>query len=119
VSRADRQRLRDILAAIGQIREYVDFAHAAGAELLPANLIGDAVLYRFVVMGEAASALSSEVLGRMPDVSWPDVVGMRNILTHEYFRIDWDVVEATVQRDLTDLETAVRHALADGESPRR
>jgi uncharacterized protein with HEPN domain len=108
VSRDDRQRLRDIFDAIALIREYVAVAQTTAKAPMPVDLIGDAVLYRFVILGEAASAVSDETLGKMPDIPWPSVVGMRNILTHEYFRIDWDVVEATVERDLVAIEAAVR-----------
>jgi uncharacterized protein with HEPN domain len=107
-ARRERHRLEDILVSIRLIREYVAYRHDAAAEPTPAAIIGDAILYRFVILGEAAAGLSDETRAQMPEISWTDIVGMRNVVTHEYFQVDWEIVEATTERDLAAVEAMVK-----------
>jgi uncharacterized protein with HEPN domain len=43
-------------------------------------------------MGEAVGRLSPEITARYKSVPWRDIVGLLNILVHEYFGIDWPFV---------------------------
>ncbi|WP_288052421.1 DUF86 domain-containing protein [Pseudothermotoga sp.] len=63
------------------------------------------------IIGEAASKLPEEVRNLAPDIPWHKIIGMRNILVHDYFAIDLDVVWNTVQRDIPSLEPAVEALL--------
>ncbi len=60
----------------------------------------DAVIRNVEVIGEAARQLPAVIRAAAPDVPWPEIIGMRNILAHAYFTIDadilWDVVSAEV-----------------------
>jgi uncharacterized protein with HEPN domain len=40
-------------------------------------------------------------------IPWSDIAGMRDLLTHEYFRVDAAIVARTVRRDLPALQRAV------------
>ena len=64
------------------------------------ELVQNAVLRQIQIIGEAASKVSPEYQDNHPEVPWRDMVGMRNRLVHEYFRIlpgrVWDVVEKHV-----------------------
>jgi uncharacterized protein with HEPN domain len=42
-----------------------------------------------------------------PSVPWPDLVGLRNILVHQYWRVDWMRVARTVTHELPDLTEAL------------
>jgi uncharacterized protein with HEPN domain len=99
LSRGDELRLSDILEAIERIRSY---APAEGAPL--AGPTRDAILYNLVVVGEAAGRLSSETRDAAPEIPWSDIVGLRNLLAHEYFRIDTAIVREIIEKPLTDLE---------------
>ena len=59
-----------------------------------------AVAQRLTTVGEAVARLSPEVKARDVSVPWQDIVGLRNILVHEYFGICWPLV----------WQTAVDHA---------
>lgn len=50
------------------------------------------------IIGEAARALSSDLKDQHPEMPWSKIIGMRNILVHDYFGIDVDVVWAVVER---------------------
>jgi len=46
-----------------------------------------AVAFEFTTIGEAARAISDEVRERYPEVPWEKMLGIRNVLVHEYFRV--------------------------------
>jgi len=102
VSREDRQRLDDILAAIAAIRE-----HLARGDLSD-GLVFDAVRVRLIEIGEAVKALPSGLLASQPDMPWVQVAGMRDRLAHRYFDTSHAILSATVDRDLPELEQAAR-----------
>lgn len=45
------------------------------------------------------------------EIPWAEIIAMRNILVHDYFRVDTDEVWAAVERDLPTLKQAVRAIL--------
>lgn len=62
-----------------------------------------AVLYQIVVIGEAVRRLSREFRDHHPEIPWPLIAGMRNILIHGYDVVDWDEVWKTATSDVSDL----------------
>ncbi len=91
--RRDEQRLSDILEAL----EWITKATAGRTE---AGFVADetlcyAVAQRLTMVGEAVARLSPEIKARYGSVPWQDIVGLRNILVHEYFGIHWPLVWQT------------------------
>jgi uncharacterized protein with HEPN domain len=73
------------------------------------------VLYNLIVIGEAAAQLSEETRGAAEEIPWTKVVGLRNLIAHEYFRVDLDVIQSILAEQLDQLEDAARRLLdADG-----
>jgi len=105
VSRHDRQRLEDILAAIDAIR-----AHLTRGELSD-SLVFDAVRVRLIEIGEAVKALPADLLAKEPDLPWAQIAGMRDRLAHRYFDTSHAIVAATVEHDVPELERATRSLL--------
>ena len=62
----------------------------------------DAVIRRIMIMGEAANRVSVETKAELP-LHWGDMVGMRNLLIHEYDDVDMTVVWKTIKEDLPPL----------------
>jgi uncharacterized protein with HEPN domain len=52
-----------------------------------------------------------ELLKERPEISWIDVMGIRNHIAHGYFDIEGDIIFNTVKKDLTDLQKAVEYFL--------
>jgi uncharacterized protein with HEPN domain len=60
----------------------------------------------------AQSGLSEDCREREPDVRWSAIVSMRNLLAHEYFRIEHSQVQDVIEIHVPDLAAAVRRLLA-------
>lgn len=94
--RDPRERLRDILEAIGAIERH---AHCDRRTFENDELLQGWFVRHLQIIGEAANALSEEVRALAPDVPWHKIIGMRNVLVHGYFEIDTDIVWDAATRD--------------------
>ena len=55
------------------------------------------------IIGEAAGNVTDECREHMPQISWPNIIGMRNRLVHAYFDINLDILWKTVIEDIPPL----------------
>jgi uncharacterized protein with HEPN domain len=110
VSRDERERLHDIVEAVEMIREYV--GGSLDEPSIENPLVLDAVLFRLVVIGEAVKNVSAELLEAATGIRWSDIAGLRDVIAHQYFRIQRQIIEDTVTRDLPELVRAVEDLLA-------
>ena len=62
-----------------------------------------AVTRALEIIGEAARNIPAEIQERCPQLPWKEMIGMRNIVSHEYFGIDNEVIWRTVKEDLPPL----------------
>lgn len=63
----------------------------------------DIVIRKLIVIGEAARRVSPEMQGAIPSLPWPQIVGMRNTLVHNYDGINLTVIWETIETDLPRL----------------
>ncbi len=59
----------------------------------------------FLYLGEAAARVSEEVKCAHEEIPWHKMTGLRNMLAHEYFRINPAVLFETVKTSFSDLES--------------
>ena len=69
---------------------------------------------RLLQIGEAVKGVTGEVLAREPSIPWSDIARMRDLLAHRYFDTNHAVIQATIDNDLDELDTATRRLLGDG-----
>lgn len=110
--RDNRERLQDILEAIAQIEKYVVRGEA---EFEQNELIQIWIVHHLQIIGEACNSLSQKLTNKYTKVPWAEIVAFRNILIHEYFRVDLKAVWRIVERDLPDLKIQVKAILEDGQ----
>lgn len=108
--RDDRERLLDIQEAIQRIEKHT--ASGRGAFEVD-ELIQTWVVHHLQIVGEAARHISSSLKLQHPQVPWSQITGMRNILVHNYFGVDVEVVWLVVERDLQNLGQQVQAILKD------
>lgn len=106
--RDDREKLRDILEAIERIDRYA----VQGRQNFEENeLIQTWFIQHLQIIGEASRALSQDIREQHPNVPWSQIIGMRNILTHNYFEIDLEIVWSAVERELPELKPKIEAIL--------
>lgn len=97
----DSASLIDIVQA-GQL--ILQFAQGLDRDQLESDLrTQSAILYQIAIMGEATKRLSREFRAQHPEVPWDDMAGMRDIVSHQYDRIDLDIVWQVIERNIPQL----------------
>lgn len=103
-----RPYLSDILQRIEMIREFT----AHGRDEFKTSLMQqESVIRSFEVIGEIIKRLPSNLLDEQPDVPWRQFTGFRDVLIHQYNKIDLDVVWDAVENELEPLKLAVESLL--------
>lgn len=95
----------DMLEAIEKITEYV--ADGDEVRFSRDSQQQDAVIRRFTIIGEAATRLPQEIRLLAPTIPWKSVVGLRNIVIHEYANISLGKAWEVTQTDIPKLKEAL------------
>lgn len=108
--RSDRERLRDIEESIAKIERYANQGKGA---FFANELIQSWVLLQLQVISEAARSMSAKTYTEHPEVSWRDIIDFRNLLVHEYFRVDLELVWRIVEQELPTLKYQIDSILRE------
>ncbi len=63
----------------------------------------DAVIRNFEIIGEASSKLPKEFREKYPEIPWKSIIGLRNVLIHDYFGVDVVAVWENIRQKLPEL----------------
>ena len=111
MKRTDEAFVDDILIATDSIRDYIrgvakdDFLSKRDA------MIQDAVIRQVGIVGEAASKLSPSFRAKYPAIPWAQILGMRNVVVHQYWEVDLDVVWEAATEDVPVLVKKLNAAM--------
>jgi len=108
-SRSWQLRVQDILNAISTIQQRTD--GLTFEEFRANEMLVESILYRYIVIGEAAANIPAEIQMRSPEVPWRLMSDMRNIMAHEYFQVNLQIVWGTIQHNLPPLVEPLRNLL--------
>lgn len=88
--------IEHILTCVNKILEYTKGMNEV--QFLNNNIVQDAVIRNFEVIGEATKQLSAEFRKKYSNIPWKEIAGMRDILIHDYIGVDiWAVWQTVVQ----------------------
>jgi uncharacterized protein with HEPN domain len=110
----DKAYLLDILEAAKLVISYV--AKKNKEDFIKDIQCQDAVIRRLEIIGEAAGRISEETKNSLSHLSWSEMIGMRNIMIHDYDDVDMAIVWETVQNDLPTLvSTLIKYFVTEEE----
>ena len=105
-----RFRVADILAAVEAIGRYTtDMTYE---EFVADQRTADAVVRNLMTMGESIRWIPEPILDAHPEVPWRIMRAVRNVVVHEYFGIDAQILWETVRGDLPPLVPRLEAVLA-------
>ncbi len=107
--RGYRLYLEDILESVNSIQRYADTL--SYEELTRDKMRVDAIIRNFEIIGEAAGKIPQEVREKYPTLEWRKISDFRNILVHEYFQIDleilWDIIKNKIPELKSQIESII------------
>ena len=104
--RDPRLYLSDILDSRNAIQEFVK--GLSFEEFCRDRKTCSAVIREFEIIGEAVGKISDTLKQKHPNIEWQDMKDFRNLLAHEYFGIDLEIVWNIIRDDLPALMDAIR-----------
>lgn len=107
----DRIRLLHILDAITEIEDYIKDIDIEG--FVNNSMMFNATLRQLEIIGEASNRLSPDLLHRSSDIPWPRIIGLRNLVIHEYFGVDDFTIWNVIKINLPNLKEKIRLLLEE------
>lgn len=102
--------LEDILISMKRIAEYI--GELQFTQFKQNYMVVDAVIRNFEIIGEASKHIPVEITEKYPKIPWKKMYGLRNIITHEYFGVDyemiWEIATNDLPKNCKDLEMLIK-----------
>jgi uncharacterized protein with HEPN domain len=102
--------LEDMLKSMERIEEYlgdIDFK-----KFKRTHMVVDAIIRNFEIIGEASKNIPTEFKDKYPEIPWKKMYGLRNLISHEYFWIDyemiWEIAKNNLPGNKIDLEKIIK-----------
>jgi|GEM_PF-1015883 len=90
-----------IIAACKKVSEFVSGLDEAVFAKHP--MAQSAVIMQLQVIGEVAKKLDEETKGKI-DVPWKMIIGLRNIISHDYFLLELNTIWDIASKNIPELE---------------
>ena len=97
--------LHDILDSVTRILKYSNGLNYD--DLIKNEMAVDAIVRNFEIIGEAAKFIPEEFKNKYQELPLKEMVGMRNILIHDYLGINYKFIWQTIQEDLPELKKTI------------
>lgn len=102
----DLQRLQHISKCISDLEEILN---GVDADAFYRNSEKKYAVERVLeIIGEAVNRVSAQTLEKSnPSIPWRDIVDFRNLVTHEYFRVDYTLVYKLAAEEIPKVKSAI------------
>ncbi|MEM9948996.1 MAG: DUF86 domain-containing protein [Cyanobacteria bacterium P01_A01_bin.123] len=107
----DKASLLDVLNATQRILDFT--SGLSKIELDKNEEKQSAILYQIIVIGEATKRLSPEFRSQHSAIPWKEIAGMRDVLAHQYDRVNLNTLWSVIQDDVPELLNLIQPLLVD------
>jgi uncharacterized protein with HEPN domain len=104
-------RIEDILQSLAGIAS--DINRLNYKDFLQDRKTRNSVARELEIIGEAARHIPPDIVARYPQIPWRLMRDMRNVIAHEYFGVDWQIIWETATNDLPFLVPFLQAILED------
>jgi len=109
MQRAPEVFLKDILDAADKIEQFL--GNMSYDEFMDNDLVSDAVIKNILVIGEAVKNIPDSLRISNPQIEWRKMAGMRDMLIHGYFTINYKIVWDVVKNKIPFLKVQIEQLL--------
>jgi len=103
--KSQRAYVTHVLECIGRIKA----DSAAGRDaVFASHTLQDAIVRNLQVLCESVRRIDQARKEAYPEIDWKAIAGMRNVLVHDYFEVDFEAVWDVITRDIELLESVMR-----------
>jgi len=110
MSERDKMAFEAMLDALLHITEYTQQLGSADL-FFEDRKTYDAALMNFIILGESVSRLSAATIENYPDIDFPRIKAFRNLIAHDYFGVNADIVWQIIQYEVPLLSDEIRKLL--------
>ena len=107
----DKGRLTDILGSIDNVLKFTE--GMSRDDFFKNPMCYYAVIKNLEIVGEAANLLTKEFREQHPETPWRIIIGMRNIIVHDYSNIDDNTLWNTIQNNLSPLRAQIENYIME------
>ena len=101
--------LEDIIESANNIQNYA--GNLSYQVLIGDRMRLDAIVRNFEIIGEASSKIPQDIRDKYPFIEWRKIADLRNILAHEYFGIDYEIMWEIIKDKPPDLQKGIKTIL--------
>ena len=83
-------------------------------------LVLDSICMRLQVIGELLKKIdkiNSAIWERYPQIEWPNIIKLRDIISHHYTQVDHEIIYDICQNNLPGLKKVVQQMIRDHAAP--